>query len=138
MKTPLMLSLLAMVCGGIVQFFQQIAGANQAYIPSYMVISAFSVCLVGMVFHLLQRHRFELSTAMTWLAILGGILGGIYLLTMLLAFRMGSEGSILFPIAGLGVIVSTVLSFIVFREAITLTKILGIGLGISSIIFLSL
>jgi|GEM_PF-4847593 len=52
-------------------------------------------------------------------------------------FSMGGAGSVIFPIARLGMVISVALAIIVFSEPITSTKVLGLGLGISSIIVLS-
>jgi uncharacterized membrane protein len=74
---------------------------------------------------------------MTGLAALGGITAAIAVYAMLLAFRLGGQGGLLFPIAGLGVVVSVMLSTIIYREPVTATKLLGLGLAVSSIIVLS-
>ena len=90
-----------------------------------------------MLTHILHRHQFELPTKITLLAALGGILAAISVLLVLLAFRAGGEGSIVFPIARLGVLVTVVLTIAVYREPLTATKILGLGFGVTSILFLS-
>ena len=74
---------------------------------------------------------------MTGLASLGGIFAGIAFWAILLASRLGGQGSIIFPIGGLSIIVPVMFSLIVFREPITATKLLGLGLGVSSIVVLS-
>ena len=137
MSVPIMLSLLALVSGGIITFIWKVAGANQTYGPSYMIVETLAFGLVALVIHLVQRHPFDLSIKMTGIAALGGIVAAVTVFSMILAFRLGGEGSILFPIAGLSVIVAVILSYIVYREPITATKIMGLGLGISSIIILS-
>ena len=137
MNTPIMLALLALISGGLVTFIWKVAGANQVYAPSYMVVETLVFCLAAILIHLVQRHPFDLSPKLTGLAALGGILAAISVYAMLLAFRLGGQGSIIFPIAGLGVIVAVILSYIVYREPITATKIVGLGLGVSSIIVLS-
>ena len=137
MNTAVMLAFLALVCAGGVQFFSKVAGANQAYGPSYMIAQALTFALVGVVTHLVQRHPFDLSTRMTGIAALSGVLGGIAVLALLLAFKLGGQGSIIFPIVGLSVIVTVILSFIVYHEPVTATKLLGLGLGVSSIVVLS-
>ena len=137
MNIPIMLALLALVTGGAVSFLWKIAGTNQTYAPSYMVVETLAFGIVGIAIHLAQRHPFDLSAKMTWLATLGGILAAITVFSMLFAFRLGGEGSIIFPIAGLGVTVAVILSYIVFREPINATKLVGLGLGVSSIIVLS-
>ena len=137
MNTPFMLALLALISGGLVTFIWKVAGANQLYAPSYMVVETLIFCFAAVLIHLVQRHPFDLSPKMTGLGALGGILAAISVYAMLLAFRLGGQGSIIFPIAGLGVIVAVILSYIGYREPITVTKMVGLGLGVSSIIVLS-
>ena len=137
MNTPIMLALVTLVCGGIITFFSQVAGVRQAYGPSYILFQCVGFAVVAIVIHLVQRHPVDLSPKMTGVAILGGVVGAIGVSSLLLAFRMGGEGSIIFPIAGLSMIVSVPLSIVLFHEPVTATKLLGLGLGISSIIVLS-
>jgi len=137
MNTPVMLAFLALFSGGLITFFWKVAGANQVYAPSYMVVETLVFCLAAVLIHLIQRHPFDLSARMTGLASLGGILAAIAVYAMLLAFRLGGQGSIIFPIAGLGVVASVMLTTVIYREPVTATKLLGLGLGVSSIIVLS-
>ena len=74
---------------------------------------------------------------MSVLSVLGGIIGGWCFYAILVALRLGGQGSIVFPISGLGVIVAVTLAFVVYREPVTVTKLLGLGLGVSSIVLLS-
>ena len=137
MNIPIMLAILGLFGRGLATFFWKVAGANQVYGPSYMVVETLVFCLAAVLIHLIQRHPFDLSARMTGLAALGGIAGAISVYAMLLAFRLGGQGSLLFPIAGLGVVVSVILSTVIYREPVTITKLLGLGLGVSSIIVLS-
>ena len=137
MNIPIMLALVSLVTFGTARFCSKVAGENEVYSPSYMIIASLCLCLVGVVIHLVQRQPFELSAKMTGIAALGGTIGGIGFYAMLLAFRLGGQGSIIFPIAALGVIVAVPLTFIVYREPITATKLLGLALSISSIVVLS-
>ena len=102
-----------------------------------MLFQGVGFCAVAIVIHIVQRHPLDLSPKMTGVAILGGFIGTLAISALLLAFRMGGEGSGLFPIAGLGMLVAVILSLIVYREPVTATKLLGLGLGVSSIIVLS-
>ena len=137
MNIPIMLAFVTLVTLGTVAFFSKVAGANQVYGPSWIVIDSLGFCLAGIFIHLVQKHAFELSPRMTGLAVINGILGAIGVYAAILAFNLGGQGSIIFPLTSLGVVVSVTLSFIVFREPITATKLLGLGLGMSSIIVLS-
>ena len=137
MNIPIMLALVTLACRGIGAFFSKVAGTQQVYVPSYLTVASAAVCLVGIAIHIVQRHPFELSAKMSGLASLQGILGGIGFFAILLAFRLGGQGSILLPIAALTILVSVPLTFIVYREPVTATKLVGFGFGITSIIFLT-
>ena len=137
MNIPIVLALLSLVCGGIVRFCSKVAGANQYYGPSYVLFQGVGLCVVAIVIHLVQRHPLDLSPGMTGVAFLGGVIASIAISALVLAFRMGGEGSVLFPIAGMGILVAAILSFVIYREPVTAPKLLGLGLGVSSIIVLS-
>ena len=135
-----MLSILALVLLGIGTFFTKIAAVHQVYSPSYMIVASLSTCIVAVIIHLVQSHSFELSAKMSVLSVLsvlGGIIGGMGFYAILVALRLGGQGSIVFPISGVGVIVAVTLAFVVYREPVTVTKLLGLGLGVSSIVLLS-
>ena len=137
MNTPITLAILALFSFGIGSFFTKVAAVHQAYSPSYIVVASLFTCIVAIVIHLVQSHSFELSAKMSALSSLGGIIVGIGFYAMLLALRLGGQGSVIFPISGLGMIVAVILAFVFYREPVTATKILGLGLGVSSIIILS-
>ena len=137
MNIPIILAIVGLFGFGIGSFFWKIAGVNQVYGPSWMIIEGLTFAIFGAVLHLVQRHSFDLSTRMTGLAALGGVLAGIAVFSMLLAFKLGGEGSVIFPIARLGLMVAVIGGFVVYREPVTATKLLGLGLGLSSIVVLS-
>ena len=132
-----MLALVALAAMGCVQFFRKVAGSNRVYGPSYMVISAICIAVFGAGIHIVDGRAFELSLEMTGLASLGGAIAGIGIFSILLAFKRSGEGSVLFPIAGLSVLVAVALSIVVYQEAVTGAKIVGMGLGVISITMLS-
>ena len=137
MNIPIMLALLALITGGTLGFLYKVAGVNQAYTPSYMIVETVAFGVVALAIHVVQRHPFDLSYKMIGLGTLGGILAAVTVFSIMLAFRMGGQGSTIFPITGLGVLVSVILALIVYHEPLTPTKLLGLGLGVSSIIVLS-
>ena len=137
MNMPIMLAFIALICGGITTFVWKVAGANDVYGPSYMVVETIVFGLAAVVIHIVQRHPFDLSPRMIGLASCGGIFAAATVYAMLLAFRLGGQGSIIFPIGGLGVVVSVILSIVIFREPVNITRLLGLGLGVGSIIVLS-
>ena len=126
-----------MISFGIGTFFTKVASVHQVYSPSYIVIASLFTCIVAIVIHLVQNHSFELSAKMSALSSLGGIIVGIGFYAMLLALRLGGQGSVVFPMAGLGLMVAVILSYIIYREPVTATKLLGLGLAVSAIVVLS-
>lgn len=137
MSIPIFLALVTLVTFGLATFFSKVAGANQVYVPSYIIVASLCNVVVAVGIHIVQRHPFELSAKMSGLASVAGLIGGIGFYTLVLAFRFGGQGSVVFPIAALGVIVSVPLSFMVYREPITATNMLGLFLGMGTIIVLS-
>ena len=138
MNTTIMLALLTLVTSGLVRFFWIFAASNRASGPSFMLVQGLGFCAVFLAAHLVQTSQpFRLSAGMAGVAIVSGVLGGIGVLALYLAFRLGGQGSVLFPIAALSVIVSVPLTFLVYHEPINIMKVLGLGFGIISIVFLT-
>ena len=137
MNTPTLLALLALVFSGMSRFTWKIAGANRVYSPSYMLVFCVAFGIVAVAIHLVQRHPLDLPPRMMGLAALAGALGAVATYSLLLALRLGGEGSIVFPIAGLAMVVPVTLSFLIYHEPITASKLFGFGFAAISIIFLS-
>ena len=74
---------------------------------------------------------------MVGLASLSGLVTAIAIFSTMLALRLGGEGSVVFPIKSMSVVVAVLLSYYFFREPVTVTKVVGFGLGVSSIVVLS-
>ena len=137
MNTPVLLGLLALVAIGLEQFLRKVAGASGVYGPSFMLAAVPAFVLMTILMHFVQKHSFSLSPKMMGIGSLSGIFGAISVFAVLLAFQLGGHGSTIFPLVGLGMIVSAGLSIIVYSEPVTATKLLGLGLGVGSIIALS-
>jgi len=137
MNTPIVLAIFGLFGFGCANFFWKVAGANRAYPPSFMLTETVFVAVVAITLHIWQRHQFELSPRMLGVASMSGIATGAGIFLTMLALRLGGEGSVIFPIKSMSVIVAVLLSFYVFREPVSMTKLLGLGLGVSSIIILA-
>jgi len=137
MNTSIWLAVLSLFAFGVGSFLWQVAGANQTYAPSYMIVEGLTFAFVGLVIHVVDKHGFSLSNKMVGYGALGGVLAGIAVYALILAFSMGGTGSIMFPISRLGMVVSVILAVLIYREPVTVTKLIGLGLGISSIVVLS-
>ncbi|MBI78877.1 MAG: hypothetical protein CMQ51_00330 [Gammaproteobacteria bacterium] len=137
MDTNFILAVVALFCGGITAFFSKVAGENQLYSPSYMIVQAISFVVFAVVIHFIERQPFEITGKTIGIGLISGLFAGVATISSLIAFARGGQGSILFPVVSLGVVVSVGLSFVFYNEPITTTKVIGIGLGVGSILFLS-
>ena len=137
MNVSVVLAVVSLFAFGVGSFVWQIVGAKQVYAPSYMIVEGIVFAFVGVLLHFVERKSFNLSYESKRYAVLAGLLAGIAVYALILAFSMGGAGSVIFPVSRLGMIISVALAIIVFNEPITSTKVLGLGLGISSIIVLS-
>ena len=110
---------------------------NKVDIPSFLVIDALFMFLFTLVTYFILKQPFVLSNRMSIVAALGGIFGGAAMTAVAYAIKSGGQGSVIFPIISLETVVVVILAFIVFREPVTPTKLVGLGLGITSIFVLS-
>lgn len=137
MYSPIVYALVAFPFGGLMMFFWQLGISHQPNLPSFVVVNGLLFALVGVVILLAQRQPWSLSSRTTLLAAIAGVLSGISAFAAMHALKIGGEGSIVFPILSLQVMVAVILAFLVFREPVTATKLLGLSFGVTSIIFLS-
>ena len=137
MNVPIMLAIFGLFGFGLANFFWKVAGANNVYSPSFMLTETVFVALFAIVLHMWQRHQFDLSPRMLGVASISGIATGAGIFLTMLALRLGGDGSVIFPIKSMSVVVAVLLSYYVFREPVTATKLLGLGLGVGSIVILS-
>ncbi|MDP6583093.1 MAG: EamA family transporter [Anaerolineales bacterium] len=137
MITPINLAIFALVCGGLMKFFWQMGLENKVDIPSFLVIDALFMFLFTLVTYFILKQPFVLSNRMSIAAALGGVFGGAAMTAVAYAIKSGGQGSVIFPIISLETVVVVILAFIVFREPVTITKLVGLGLGITSIFVLS-
>ena len=93
--------------------------------------------IVMAIIHIIQTHPFTTSPKLVSLAVMGGVCASLGSFATFLALSRGGDGSKVFPIVGLNVIIATILSIIVFRESITTYKLTGFIFGVISILFLT-
>ena len=101
------------------------------------MIQALTFAVVMVTIHVVQKHPFTVSTKIGGLAGVAGLCASMAAIATFLALSLGGEGSRVFPIVGLNLVVSTGLSFIIFREPITIPKPFGLGFGVTSFILLA-
>ena len=137
MNTPLVLGFVALFSGGLALFLGKVGISNGVYIPPWIALISFIHIVAAFAMHAVQKEPFYLSPRMMGLGGLCGVLAVTSYLALMIALKLGGQGSVIFPLVGLGVMVAVPLSFIFYNEPVTATKLLGIGFGVTSIIFLS-
>ena len=137
MNVPILLAVASLVAGGLVAFTSQFGVRNGADIASFILVDAITFLALAVLVMLVTKSTFTLSGRLTWSAILSGVFASISVFTVLYALKFGGDGSIVFPIQSLQVVVAVVLAFEVFREPVTMTKLIGLSLGIGSLLMLS-
>jgi len=137
MSTSTTLSLIALIAFGLTNFFWKFATPSKPYQPSYLMVQGLTYIAVMVIIHIIQKQQFTLSIKLTNLAIITGICASTGAIGTFLALSSGGEGSKVFPIVGLNMVVATILSIIFFREPVTAQKLLGLLFGITSILFLT-
>ena len=137
MSTPIIYALIALMFGGLMMFFWQLGISRGANVTSFMIADGVAFTLFGIVVLFIQKQPWSLSPRLMGLGLIAGSAAAISWYSAMYALKLGAEGSLVFPISSLGVLVAVVLAFLVFREPVTFTKLVGLGLGVSSIIVLS-
>ena len=137
MNLPIVLALGGLVGFGLSNFFWKISGMNRVFPPSFMIVETICVLLVAMAMHLIYQQPFSLSPRMAGIASLAGLSAGLAIFATMTAFRLGGEASIVSPITSLGFVVAVLLAYLLLRESITMTKLVGVGLAVTAIFVLS-
>jgi uncharacterized membrane protein len=137
MSNPIVLAVFALVGGGFLRFCMQIAGMNKVHAPSFLMVAYLVPTLLFAIYLVGGGRHFELSPKMTANAVVIGLLTGGTMWAIVSAFLRGGEGTVVFPIASLGLIVPVLLSLIFFKDSLTAQKVIGLLLGIGSIVVLS-
>ncbi len=137
MNVPILLAVASLIAAGLVSFTSQFGIRNGADVASFILVDAITFLALAVLVMLVTKSPFTLSGRLTWWAILSGVFASMSVFTVLYALKFGGEGSIVFPIQSLQVVVAVVLAFLVFREPVTMTKLIGLSLGIGSLLILS-
>ena len=137
MNIPVTLAIISLVCMGLSSFMNKVAVANNLYFPPFLMIINVCYILMAFIIHINQKQAFIFTPRMIGIGGLVGLFGSIGFACMFYALNNGGEGSVVFPIVGLGLIVSVSLSAMIYHEPLTVTRLLGLGLGVGSIVLLS-
>ena len=137
MNIPIVLALVSLLFMGLAAFFNKVAASDGIYFPPFLMIVNVAYIVMAAVIHVTQKQAFAITARTFWIGMLVGLFGSIGYACMFYALQKGGEGSVVFPIVGLGVLVSITLSVIVYREPITAARLLGFGLASGSSVLLA-
>ena len=137
MNIPVTLAVISLVCMGLSSFMNKVAVTDGLYFPPFLMIINVCYIVMALIIHMNQKQAFVVTPRMLGVGGLVGLFGAIGYACMFYALDNGGAGGVVFPIVGLGVIVSVSLSAMIYHEPLTTTRLVGLGLGIGSIVLLS-
>ena len=137
MNTTIMLATISMICAGLASFSNKIATENQILFPTYLLMTSLPYIGLILIVHNTAKEPMAFTPLSVTLGLSGGTLGCIAFYTAFTALSKGGQGSIIFPITSLQVIIPVALSYLIFKEPITLTKLSGLGFSVIALILLT-
>tara|TARA_B100000809_G_C14926013_1_gene455157 strand:+ start:236 stop:694 length:459 start_codon:yes stop_codon:yes gene_type:complete len=137
MNTTIMLATISMFCAGLASFSNKIATENQILFPTYLLMTSLPYLGLILIVTNTAKEPMAFTPLSVTLGLIGGTLGCIAFYTAFTALSKGGQGSIVFPITSLQVIIPVVLSYLIFKEPITLTKLSGLGFSVIALILLT-
>ena len=137
MHITLLLASISMICAGLASFTNKLATENQVFFPTFLLLTSIPYLILTYLLKTNSSQPFEFNTYSISLGLISGTLGCVAFYTVYKALELGGEGSIIFPITSLQVIIPVVLSIIIFKESITITKLWGLGFSLVALMLLS-
>ena len=137
MNNTILLATISMACAGLASFSNKIATENQILFPTYLLMTSIPYLGLILILQNTVKEPMSFTRLSVTLGIIGGTLGCIAFYTAYTALSKGGEGSIIFPITSLQVVIPVVLSYLIFKEPLTLTKLSGLGFSVIALILLT-
>ena len=137
MNNTILLATISMACAGLASFSNKIATENQILFPTYLLMTSIPYFGLILILQNTAKEPMTFTRLSVTLGIIGGTLGCIAFYTAYTALSRGGQGSIIFPITSLQVVIPVVLSYLIFKEPLTLTKLSGLGFSVLALILLT-
>jgi len=137
MNNTILLATISMACAGLASFSNKIATENQILFPTYLLMTSIPYLGLILILQNTAKEPMSFTRLSVTLGIIGGTLGCIAFYTAYTALSKGGDGSIIFPITSLQVVIPVVLSYLIFKEPLTLTKLSGLGFSVIALILLT-
>ena len=132
----LVASLIAMVCWGVWGLLMKMA-SNYFHWSEIFIITNIVTLVATLLVFVWLKPLISIHSQGFGFALLAGIIGLVALIAFYSAIG-GGKAIIVVPLTALYPIVTTILSYLVLREEISLMKGLGIGLALIAILLVSL
>lgn len=129
-----LLCIVALVAWGLWSFLSKIATKTSSdhNVAFWTTLAGF---LPIVAYSLTARTRSEMRPSV--LPVVAGVLAGIATVAFYLALRRG-PASVVVPLSGMYILLPAVLGFIILKEPLTVTHVLGLGFAGLAVLFLSL
>mgnify|MGYP001162722349 FL=1 len=137
MNNTIILATISIACAGLASFSNKIATENQIHFPTYLLLTSLPYFVLIFIVQNNAKQPMIFTPFSVSLGLTGGILGCIAFYTVYTALAKGGDGSTIFPITSLQVVIPVVLSYLIFKEPITLTKLSGLGFSVIALILLT-
>jgi transporter family protein len=136
-RADIALALLAFLCLGLTDFIRKrgtLAGASPT---TYLLVeTAVLLAILPLTAFIIERGIPSLNSGTLVYAPISGVTISIALIALMYGLSLG-EGSVVIPLARLGLALATVLSLLLLHEQITWTKVLGLAFAVVAVFLLS-
>ena len=105
MNNTILLATISMACAGLASFSNKIATENQILFPTYLLMTSIPYFGLILILQNTAKEPMIFTRLSVTLGIIGGALGCIAFYTAYTALSKGGEGSIIFPITSLQVVI---------------------------------
>jgi transporter family protein len=130
---PILWALAAMGCMGLLNFIYKVAAHLGATAPAFIFSQFCAFTLIALFHALWWEGGLRLDRAVWLHAPFAGVFISAGFIVLILALQRG-EASVAVPISQMSFVMTTVLAAIVYREAFTLRKSLGLAAAILTIL----
>jgi bacterial/archaeal transporter family protein len=129
-------ALVALIFWGITGVTQKLSTNNISTQLSFLWF-IYAMLAIGLVIFATVPIQLHMQPGIFWLAIVGGALNGLGVLTSFAAFEKGGKASIVVPLCYLFPLVTVLLAITFLHESLTRTEVVGIAVAVLAAILLS-
>jgi len=118
---------------GLMTFFHKLAAISDVSVTAFLMVQAGTAHITAHIACLRGGGGYRYRRQLSSYALLTGVVIALMMTFSMYALRNG-DAVVIAPILQLGFLVTAPLSFWLFREQVTLRKLLGLGVGAAAIV----